>query len=267
MQTSHYIIRGGLEGRERLRILSRVMRPTSIALLNRVGVEPGMRCLEVGCGSGDLAIDLARMTGPAGKVIGTDIDEVKLELARREAESCQLPNIEFQYSDIARDDLRPEFDLVHARFILTHLPNPILALTKMRQALRPGGVLIVEDIDFRGYFCYPDSPALWRYVELYTQTVRRRGGDADIGPRLPSLLTEAGFENVQMNVVQPAAMEGDVKILTPLTMESVADSVVQEGLATPAEIDQVVAELYAFANNPETVLSAPRIVEVWGYQS
>jgi hypothetical protein len=130
--------------------------------------------------------------------------------------------------------------------------------------LRPGGTIAIEDIEFKGHFCYPDCPALWRYVELYTETVRRRGADANIGPRLPSLLTAAGFESVDMTVVQPAGLAGDVRTLAPLTMEYIVDSVLEERLATREEMDRVVAELYEFANTPGTIGSGPRIFQVWG---
>lgn len=264
MDKSHYIIRGGVEGRERLRILSRLMRPTSLDLLQRAGIRPGMACLEVGCGGGDLAFDLARMVSPGGRIIATEIDEIKLDIARREAEAQQISNIEFKLADVTQDELEQEFDLVHARFVLTHLPTPEHALTRMRRALRPGGIIAVEDIDFRGYFCHPDCGAVRRYVDLYTQTVRRRGGDPNIGPRLPALLSGAGFEAVQMNVVQQAGTLGEVKLITPITMENIAEAVVAEGLASQAEIDEIVAELYAFARNPSSVLSMPRFVEAWG---
>jgi ubiquinone/menaquinone biosynthesis C-methylase UbiE len=263
---SHYIIRGGIEGRERLRILSRVMRPTTLALLEKVGMRPGMACLEIGCGGGDLAFDMASLIAPGGRVVATDIDQTKLEIARGEAERHKLSNIEFRLADAAKDELKAEFDLVHARFLLTHLPDPGAALTKMRGALRPGGIVVVEDIDFRGYFCHPECAALRRYVELYTETVRRRGGDANIGPRLPALLSAAGFENVRMNVVQLAGMTGELKLLTPITMENIADAVVAEGLASQAEIDGIVAELHEYARDPGTVGCTPRIVEAWGRQ-
>ena len=75
---------------------------------------------------------------------------------------------------------------------------------------------------------------------------------------------ESGFEKVQMNVVQPAGIEGDVKLLNPLTMENIADAVLAEGLASRTEIDQIIAELYAFARTPGTVACAARVVEAWG---
>jgi hypothetical protein len=134
----------------------------------------------------------------------------------------------------------------------------------MRRVLQPGGVVIAEDIDFTGYFCYPDAAALWRYVELYTQAVRRRGGDPNIGPRL--LLLDVGFERVQMNVVQPAGTEGEVKLLNPITMENIADSVLAEGLATRNEVERVIAELYELSRDSRTVVSVPRVVQAWGYR-
>ena len=267
VERTHYIIRGGVEGRERLRVLARVMRSATLSLLQRAGLRPGMACLDIGCGGGDVSFDLARLVGPSGRVVGIDIDEVKVGIARTEAAEQQIANIEFRLVNICDSETNTKFDFAHARFLLSHLPNPSGALAKIAQAIRPGGILVVADTDFRGHFCYPDNPALWRYVELYTQTVKRRGGDANIGPRLPALLAENGFERVQMSVVHPAGMEGEVKLLTPLTMENIADAVLAEGLASRAEIDQIIAALYEFARAPSTAMSGPRVVEAWGYRA
>jgi len=162
-----YIIRGGTAGRERLRLLSRVMRPATLGLLDRAGI-------------------------------------------------------------------------------------------------RPGGSIAVADTDFRGHFCYPDNAAFQRYVDLYSETLARRGGNANVGPRLPRLLIDAGFERVDAHVAQPAGLEGDVKLVAPLTMENIAEAVVAEGVATREEVDAVVAELYALAETPGALMSAARVVEAWG---
>jgi len=114
-----YIIRGGAAGRERLRILARVMRPTSLALLARAGLEAGMKVLEIGCGGGDLAFDIARMVGSAGRVLGTDIDQTKLDLAAREAAEHHLTNIDFQLANIAESAPSGNCALVQTPFVLT----------------------------------------------------------------------------------------------------------------------------------------------------
>ena len=81
MTSPHYVIRGGLEGRERLRVLARVMSPTTSSLLDRIGIAPDSRCLDLGCGGGDVTVSLAARV-PRGVVVGVDFDDAKIDLAR-----------------------------------------------------------------------------------------------------------------------------------------------------------------------------------------
>jgi len=261
-----YVIRGGSDGRERLRILARVMQPTTLSLLVKVGLETGASCLDLACGGGDVSFDLARLVGPTGKVLGVDRDKEQLAIAKREAEAQNLDNVSFEIADITEWQKDPEFDLAYARFILTHLQDPAKALSKLFQALHPGSAIVVEDIDCTGFFCHPASSAFDRFVELFSEVVHRAGADPNIGPRLPSLLLEANFENVQLNVVQPAGLQGDVKIIQPLTMDYIRAPVLAQELATEQEVDEIVEELYTFARNPRTVISLPRVVQAWGYR-
>jgi SAM-dependent methyltransferase len=220
-----------------------------------------MACLEIGCGGGDVARDLAGMVAPSGRVLATDIDDVQLDIARDESRA--IPNLDYRRSDITQEIPEGPFDLVHARFVLTHIADPAAALGRVKSALKPGGALVLEDIDFRGHFAFPDCPALDRYVALYTEIVCRKGGDANIGPRLPGLVASAGFSDIRMNVIHPAGVEGEVKLMTPVTMENIAGAVVSAGLASQNEVKNIADALYAFARTPGTVSGAPRIFEVW----
>src|SRR4051794_5043950 len=92
----NYVIQGGKQGRERLRLLSAAMWPATSRLLDGVGLEAGMNCLDVGCGGGDVTRELARRVGERGRVLGLDLDEPILQLARDEARREGLGNIEFQ---------------------------------------------------------------------------------------------------------------------------------------------------------------------------
>src|SRR5262249_59206078 len=117
---AHYACRGGLAGRERLRVLARVMQPSTAALFDRLGVRAGMTCLDVGCGGGDVTVELAHRVGPRGRVVGVDIDAAKLDLARQEAEALGLRNVEFRQADVRSETVGAEFDVVYARFLLSH---------------------------------------------------------------------------------------------------------------------------------------------------
>jgi SAM-dependent methyltransferase len=261
---THYVIRGGFQGRERLRVLARTLRPSTSALFERLGVGAGLRCLDVGCGGGDVTLELARLVGSGGQVIGVDIDETKLGLARQEAVAQRIGNVEFRPLDIRTQALDDSFDLVYARFLLTHLADPAHALAALYRALRPGGLLIVEDIDLKGIFVWPETQAFRRYCELFYAVMHRRGGDPDIGARLPVLLADAGFEQVGLHVVQPMATQGEAKLINPLTLENIADAILDDGLASRPEIDMLIQELYAFAANPRTVAGLVRVIQTWG---
>ena len=264
MDEHHYLIRGGIEGRERLRVLGRVMRPATLALLERAGVVEGMRCLDVGCGGGDVTFDLASLVGITGSVVGLDVDATKVELARGDAQQAEMSNVEFQVADLTDGLDEDSYDVVYARFVLTHLADPEAGLAAMVRALRPGGRLVVEDIDYDGAFSHPASDASRRHHELYTQAALRNGGDPYIGRRLPMMLVEAGVERVTASIAQPAGIEGEVKLLPPLTVENIKAMVVKHGVASDEEVDAVVDELYVIAGDSTTFVATPRIVQVWG---
>jgi SAM-dependent methyltransferase len=222
-----------------------------------------MRCLDVGCGIGAVTLKLARWVGSTGQAVGIDMDERCLELARQEAIRHGLSPI-FRAEGV--HDLRDEAicDLVYSRFLLTHLPEPGRAIERLVRAVRPGGLLVVEDIEFAAHFCYLPCPAFIRYVDLYQRAVTRKGGDPNIGPRLVSLLMDGGLQRVGVEVVQPTFRGGPGKRIAQVTMEHIREAVVAAGLASEGEVDAVIADLDCFTRNPQTILSLPRIFQVWG---
>jgi SAM-dependent methyltransferase len=265
---STYIIRGGLEGRERLRLVTRVMAPSTTELLDRVGVAHDADCLDVGCGGGDVTLELARRAH-AGRLVGIDLDEAKLEIARAEARTAGVDNIEYRCQDLRSLDLASVYDVVHARFVLSHLTDPQAAVDSFVRVLRPGGTLIVVDIEKTATLCEPPHPSFKRYIELYTLAARARGVDPNIGPQLPAILAAAGCQHVRVNVAQPVGRqpnghEGDVKLTAPVTLESIADAILKPDLAERSELDSLVDDLYRLAADNETLISTPRMVQAWG---
>jgi ubiquinone/menaquinone biosynthesis C-methylase UbiE len=94
-----YAIRGGKEGKKRLDLLARVLLPTTAQLLDRADLIITMKCLDVGCGGGHIAISMAVAVGPEGRIIGTDTDPKILALAREDAEAAKVTNVKFQQLD------------------------------------------------------------------------------------------------------------------------------------------------------------------------
>jgi ubiquinone/menaquinone biosynthesis C-methylase UbiE len=258
-----YVIRGGKEGKARLRILSGALWPTTLTLLNRAGLRTGMACLDVGCGGGDVTLEMARLVGPMGRATGIDMDSTKIQLAQHEAEQAGLANLTFLARDL--DQLHDEaaYDLVYARLLLTHLRDPFNALQRLVQATKPGGVVVVEDMDHSAIFSYPECSAIKRYVSLYDQVVRLKGADPAIGPKLPALFRRAGLQDIQFSHVQPAFIDGEAKHIQRITLENTAPAVIAAELAHEAEIEALLLELDDFAQEPQTIVSFPRIFQVW----
>jgi ubiquinone/menaquinone biosynthesis C-methylase UbiE len=258
-----YVIRGGREGYERLKLLSRARWPDTSDLLNRVGLHAGMCCVDVGCGGGEVTLEIARVIGPEGTVVGIDIDKVNLDLGRAAAAEKGLANVEFRISNVNEWREPDTYDLVFCRFLLQHLSRPVDLLQRMWQAVRLGGALVVEDADFSGLFCEPPNEGFQFYARLYPKVLARHGGDAVAGRKLYGFFLQAGIPDPQLKLVQRADATGESKSLSLSTLEATAEAIVAEGLASRDEVRQAIASLAEFTNDPETVVGDPRIFQVW----
>jgi SAM-dependent methyltransferase len=258
-----YAIAGGEEGKRRLNLLAEIMRPTTLQLLTDVGVRTGDRCLDVGCGGGHVTLELASIVGPSGHAMGIDFDPGIVGLARRDAEDAGVVNVEFQIADARTVEAGP-FAHAYSRFLLSHVGEPEGVVSHIKELVSPGGSIAVEDVDFVASFCHPRDPAYDRFVELYTETVRLGGGNANLGHRLPALMLEAGLDDVRWNVFQPVHAHGPHKLMSWETMQKIRPAVLAHGLATDEEIDEILVGMRTFAEDPSTLVSMPRMVQVWG---
>ena len=160
--------------------------------------------------------------------------------------------------------MRDEYDVVYARFLLTHLADPAATLARMVAATRPGGIVVVEDLDHSAVYSYPALPALADYVELYNEVARRRGGDPEIGPKLLGMCRAAGLVDVEVRTAQPVFVDGPPKRIHQITLENVRDSMDAEAVATAAVLGPIAVELEAFCDEPDTIVAFPRIFQVFG---
>ncbi len=128
----------------------------SQAPLRGLRLPPGARALDVGCGWGDTAIELARIVGPAGSVLGLDCCNAFLEKGRSDAREAGLSNVRFVAADVQSYRFDPEFDFCFSRFGMMFFSNPVAAMRNVRTALKPGGTLMfitwraIEDNPFLG---------------------------------------------------------------------------------------------------------------------
>lgn len=261
MERPRYTIQGGPADAKRLARQASVMASATVAFLTRIGVQPGWSCLDVGCGTGQVTVELARLVGEHGRVVGTDIDADALDVARAAARAADV-NVTFALADGIAPYERDAFDLAYSRLMLSHLLEPAAAVRAMAASVRPGGVVAVEDLFTGTLHADPPTAALDRLQEVYAATVRFHGGDPTIGPRLPAMLKAAGLASPQVNTVSNIMTTEDQKLFLVDLLRNMQAAIIETGACTSAEFEDLAAAVEAAARDERTVFYQARIHQV-----
>lgn len=211
---SRYIHGNEPEEQARLSTLNTLLNVRSLDALRLRGDE---RVLDVGSGLGQLSRAMARALGPGGTVVAVERDPKQLAEALRQAASAGEEGwVDWRQGDAVELPLAEEewgtFDLVHSRFVLEHVKNPLAVVCSMVRAARPGGRVVLEDDDHDLLRLWPEVPefdTLWRaYVEVYD----RLGNDPYVGRRLTALLRQAGAEPTRNDQLFFGSCTGDASL-------------------------------------------------------
>jgi SAM-dependent methyltransferase len=225
--------------KQRLDEQAKLWDPLSFRQLAGLGVADGWRCLEVGGGTGTVARWLSERVGRTGQVVGTD-------LVTRWMDDVRAPNLQVRRHDIVVDPLEEStYDLVHARLVLTHLPQRDAIVTKLIGALKPGGWLLLEDADSQNFgVCHPPH-ALWaRVAAAILGALDSAGADHEYGRRLPATLRSAGLTDIAAEGLLHTRPAPDLApVFLPL-LERLRERILDLGLATAADLDGIVDEFH-----------------------
>lgn len=259
-----YYLHTGAAAAPRLGLLHAIFGPETERTLRRAGIRPGMRVADIGCGVGHVTRFLADCVGVSGSVSAVDGSEEQLDIARQTT-SGTAGRIEFVRASAYETSLpRGSFDLVYCRFLLCHLQRPLDAIDEMRAILRPGGMLVCEDMEASTMTSIPETEIYTRMGEIARQGGRRRGTDVDLGRRLPEYLGRRGFAEVQVKLWQPAFFDGEEKRFWEYSTLETGTHAVAAGLVTREEIDERAAAMREVNLDPDILLLLPRIWQVWG---
>ena len=245
------------------------MAADAAIMLERAGVGPGWRCLDLGCGPGGITGLLADKVGPEGRVMGVDADPVFLEYARKEARSANHANVEFVAGDAYETGLPGgAFDLVHVRFLASTAGEPERLFREAMRIARPGGCVAFQEPDISTLKCFPAHPAWDRLRDAVAEAFARVGGDVRLGQRLYQLALRAGLEDVQYRPFFVGVRSGDpMTDFLPATAESMRAALLQHGLMTESDLESALAACRSHLAQPETVFTTYTVVQVWGRTS
>jgi ubiquinone/menaquinone biosynthesis C-methylase UbiE len=235
-------------------------------LLERIGVGPGWRCLDLGCGPGSMLPLLSARVGPNGRVVGLDTDAVMLEAARAWVEAQRLANVELAEGDAYRTGLPPDtFDLVHVRYLAGTAGRPQDLLTEAVRLARPGGVVAFQEPDTDTLECHPSHPAWDRLKTALQEGFARVGADTRLAKRLYRLFRHAGLEDVRYRPFLVGVTSGEpMADYLPATIESIRSTLIGKGIIREAELDTALAACRGHLADPDTVFTSFLTAQVWG---
>jgi SAM-dependent methyltransferase len=254
----------------RLGIQHRAWEADNRRLLARAGFREGDTLVDLGCGPGFTTLDLARIAGPTGRVIGVDRDGARSipEMLRR-AERAGPENIEARVADLADFDLPIEsVDGVYGRWVLMYVPEREVEALVARLAgwLRPGGsCALAEFCNFSNIHIHPPTEFLPPVADaLRRAAAGDHGSNPEVGGALPGLLAAAGLQ-VERRVVTKAIRATTPDWSWPDTLfRQILPPLVDQGVLAGEVLARFLAEWSDRSANPAAVFFSSPVMEAVG---
>jgi ubiquinone/menaquinone biosynthesis C-methylase UbiE len=269
---SHFYAPGHSERElDRLTAQARTFEPFTRQLFHEAGLRPGMRVLDVGCGSGDVALLAGELVGPTGTVVGVDRVAAAIVRAKARAECRRMSNVQFVEDDPTLVRFDQGFDAIVGRLILMYYPDPVDALRKLLVHLRPGGIVAFQEFDATGCKSHPASPTYECCKNWIIRALQLSGANTNIGLELYRIFQSSGLPAPVLRL--DGAISGGPTASYEMLAEvvrSLLPAIERFGIATATEVeieslalrirDEVLAE--------DGVVVAPLLIGAWArYQA
>jgi SAM-dependent methyltransferase len=262
-----YVLGHGAAELARLDLQAASLAPATRLVLTTAGLTEGMRVLDLGTGTGEVAFLAAEMVGPSGEVVGVDRSGDALDYADRKRHDRAVANVRFTAGDLSRDLPLGPFDAVIGRLVLPYLPDPIATIRAGLARLRSGGLYVAMEYDIDAIRSVPSTPLASRLGSLIAATFDAVGTSQSMGPHLADRLRSAGGVDPVVLGLQ-SYLEADDPIGPAMltgVLTSLLPAIERHGLGTAAELDlptvgqRVVAELATH----QAVFCPPGLVGAW----
>jgi SAM-dependent methyltransferase len=247
-----------LETADRFSGLEVVFDPVTRGHLARLGLRPGLHCLEVGAGSGSVARWMADRVGPTGRVLAVDLDPRWCRPEGRE-------QLEVRALDLVGQPVPPgPWDVIHERLVLQHVPERLDVLGRLLEALAPGGVLLLEDFDTGEVRTLdragPDHDLIARVARAFNDVLSSRGGVSDFAANSLRLLRAAGLEATGASGYVAIDHGGTGwATVQAANARQVRDHLLTQGII-PGELDRFLSAM----EDPDTIVGSSVLISTWG---
>lgn len=260
-----YVLPTGSQDAARLDVIHEVYGPVSLRALEAAGMDGVGRAADIGCGTGTMSRWLAARMGEGARVDAIDISEDQLAVARGTPAAAGAAAITYRAASAYEPGLpEGQYDVAFIRLVLCHLKEPEKAVAAMARLLRPGGRLVLVDMDMYSFLAMPPSPHYLRWLEQARGHQRSIGVDYAIGTRLHELLSGAGLDTVFLAADQPIYNAGAGKHLWAVTWRNALPFVVKAGSVAPEDGEALMAGMAAHTERPDVWIAVAKMFAAAG---
>jgi ubiquinone/menaquinone biosynthesis C-methylase UbiE len=239
----NYVLPTGADDAGRLDLIQTVYGPISFRGLEAAGISQAKRAADIGCGTGTISRWMAQRMGPDGQVDAIDISKDQIDIAKARPVEQDSGEIDFAEGSAYEPPLSANtYDVVFCRLVLCHLKEPSRAVAQMKSLLKPGGRLVVVDMDLRTAFTMPHSEdyEAWQHSAPIKHDIKI-GVDYEIGRRLHELLHAAKLQTIFLAVDQPIYNRAPEKLLWEKTWHNALPALVSAGTMPQEWGDKILA--------------------------
>ena len=251
---------------ERLEFQHGVWRQVTDKFLDRLKIAKGWKCLDVGAGPGFVAMDLRDRVGDSGEITSLEPSEFYLEWFRKECETRGWTNTRYILGSAETAELpRGHYDFIFARWVIGFVPDPEKFIVQLLRALRPGGIIAIEDYVYPALKFYPTGGPFDGMCDAVRAYWRAGGGDPDIASRIPSFFRKYGVNltDYTPNVLAGGPTSGIVEWAHRFFSTHV-DAMADRGVITREQGKAMFADWLAHRENPDAMFFSPTVVDVAG---
>jgi 2-polyprenyl-3-methyl-5-hydroxy-6-metoxy-1,4-benzoquinol methylase len=224
---------------QRLSRQGHAFEPFTRQLFEEAGINQGMRVLDVGCGSGDVAFLAANLVGHNGEVVGVDRERKAVDWASARAHSQGITNVKFVEGDPAEMEFEQQFDAIVGRLVLMYYPDPVDAIRKLTRHVRPGGLVVFQEVDLANARSLPVAPLYERSITWIKQTLSAAGARIYLGLELYPVFLAAGLSgpSMRMDALIGGGLQCPVCEIVAELVQSLLPAMEKLKIASPAEVE------------------------------
>jgi ubiquinone/menaquinone biosynthesis C-methylase UbiE len=269
MADKDYLLGANNSELQRLQFQHNVWKDVTNKFFGRLNLKQGIKILDAGAGPGFVSFDLLERCGEHSEITIMEPSDLFISHAKAYAKEKGITNFKFINDKVENTEL-PEgyYDLIFARWVIAFVPDAELFLSKLVNALAPGGIIAIQDYAYEGISLYPRGGAFEGIPDAVRKYYRSNGGDPYITASLPAMFKNLGMKLIDFtpNCLAGGPNSGVYEWANKFFSTHI-QHMADKNIISQTEADEMLGDWIVHRKNPDAIFFSPIVVDVAGRKS